>query len=289
MTSSMTAFSRTEQDLDGTQLIWEIRSVNHRYLDVNIRLPDELRPLEPECRSVISRIISRGRVDAQLKLEMNHGPGEDITLDDSTLERLSNAIKSIEQQFPGIEGAKSLDILRWPGVIVETKMEAEELHKSAIESLENALSELSDSRTREGSELAEIIAERATQCRQIISDLDARMPEIQQKVQNRLVSKIDELGVELEPDRLAQEVVLMMTKSDVKEELDRMGTHLDEVGRLIGDNNKPVGRSLDFIMQELNREANTLGSKSIDTEMSNASIELKVLVEQMREQVQNIE
>lgn len=284
MTRSMTAFARSEQDLDGSQLIWEVRSVNHRYLDVHLRLPDEFRSLEPQCRKLIGEFINRGRVDAHLKHDRSSGADRGINIDSNTVESLIAAMKTIEQAHPQLMPARTPDILGWPGVIIEQSIDSDTASRNSIKSLQKTLAVLVESRDREGRRMAEVIMDRVTQSQQIVSSMSEKMPAIQQKSQEKWHNKIEELGEE----RFTQEIVVMLTKSDISEELDRFQTHLTEVVRLLGEK-KPVGRSLDFLMQELNREANTLGSKSIDQEMTNASIELKVLVEQMREQVQNIE
>ena len=284
MTRSMTAFARSEQDLDGNQLIWEVRSVNHRYLDVHLRLPEDFRSLEPRCRKLIGECMSRGRVDAHLKHGRSPGAISKINIDTGAVESLVAAMKTIEQAHPQLGPARTPDILGWPGVIIEPPMDRDTVSRNSIQLLQETLAALVESRDREGACMAKAVRDRVTQSQEIVYSLSEKMPEIQQKNQEKWQNRVEELGEE----RLAQEIVVLLTKSDISEELDRLQTHLCEVVRLLGEE-KPVGRSLDFLMQELNREANTLGAKSIDQEMTNASIELKVLVEQMREQVQNIE
>ncbi len=284
MTRSMTAFARSEQDLDGSRLVWEVRSVNHRYLDVHLRLPDDFRSLEPPCRKLIGEFINRGRIDAHLKHDRSSVTAREIHIDPGAVESLVAAMKTIEQAHPQLAPARTPDILGWPGVITEPPIDRDAVSRNSIRSLEKTLAMLVEGRDREGARMAAVIRDRATQSQEVVSGLCGKMPEIRQKHQEKWQNKMEELGEE----RLAQEIVAMLTKSDISEELDRLQTHLAEVVRLLGEE-KPVGRGLDFLMQELNREANTLGSKSIDQEVTNASIELKILVEQMREQVQNIE
>ena len=284
MARSMTAFARSEQDLDGSQLIWEVRSVNHRYLDVHLRLPDDFRSLEPPCRKLIGECMSRGRVDAHLKYGQSPGAIPKINIDTGAVESLVAAIKTIEQAHPHLGPARTPDILNWPGVIIEPSVDRDTVGRNSLKLFQKTLAMLVENRGREGACMAEVVRDRVTQSQEIVSSLSEKMPEIQQKNQEKWQNRVEELGEE----RLTQEIVVLSTKSDISEELDRLQTHLCEVVRLLGEE-KPVGRSLDFLMQELNREANTLGAKSIDHEMTNASIELKVLVEQMREQVQNIE
>ncbi len=288
MTTSMTAFARTERGLDEIQLVWEIRSVNHRYLDINLKLPEEYRSLDGLCREAIGENLGRGRIDAQLKVEKNSTALSAGMVDENAVKELVNMLDQIEAICPDLESARTTDILRWPGVLRENQHDHEILEKNTLDGLQITLAELVENRQREGARLAEMIQERVSQCRSISSDMNAKMGEIQDKIKDKWVSRIEQIARDFDGERIAQEIALILTKSDVSEELDRLQTHLDEVERLL-KTSKPVGRSLDFLMQELNREANTLGSKSIDQSMTNASIELKVLIDQIREQVQNIE
>ena len=288
MTHSMTAFSRIETELQGVQIVWEIRTVNHRYLDINLRLPDALRYLDTDARKRISNKINRGRVDAQLKVESASQANDAEGIDSEALATLASLIKKVEKALPQAQPARSTDILGWPGVIKSHQIDNDSLAQQAMESLGSALSELSDNRAREGKRLGEILSEKVRLCETIAHKLHHSIHDIQQAARERMENKIKEFAENLDPERMAQETAILLTKSDVSEELDRLFTHLTETARLL-DAKQPVGRRLDFLMQELNREANTLGSKSMDEKMTNASIELKVLIDQMREQIQNIE
>ena len=288
MANSMTAFSRVEHCGDGYSLVWELRSVNHRYLDVSLKLPDELRRLDPDCRSAISNQIARGRIDAMLKVERLADSQGNVEFDAEAAGNVVAALDRIAQLSERLRPASTVDILRWPGVISEREVDSGAMGDAALQALENAIRELCQNRAREGERLVAVIHEKTNQCAAIAGALTARFPDIQRKVRDKWESRIADLEARVEPERLAQEIALILTKSDITEELDRLNTHLEETGSLLGAE-KPVGRSLDFLMQELNREANTLGSKSVDEEMTNASIELKVLIDQIREQVQNLE
>jgi len=288
MTVSMTAFARSEITLEDCLLVWEIRTVNHRYLDVNLKLPDEMRQLDSRVRQLVSGALNRGRVDAHLKLEKTTRSSESLSIDSTLASGVAAILQKIQDDHPGIREASSIDILRWPGVIQESKSDLKELHEKTLGALQVALQDLVTDRKREGQRLGEIILEKVNQCEIICSKFVTRIPDIQEKTRTKWQKRIDEITTNVDPERIAQEIALLLTRSDVIEELDRLETHLVETRKLL-NGNKPKGRSLDFLMQELNREANTLGSKSIDDRMTNASIDLKVLIDQMREQVQNIE
>ena len=287
MIISMTAFARTETAIEDCQLVWEIRSVNHRYLDINLRLPDEFRQLDSKCRQAIAAFLNRGRIDATLKFEKSPGSST-AGIDLDAVNALAAMIAQIEQVHPGLQPARSTDILRWPGVILDSDIETENLLEHCTASLKQTLQQLVDDRKREGERLGELMEDKIRACQEIRSELASNIPEIQRQIQEKWNRKIDDISASMDPERVAQEIAIILTRSDVVEELDRLETHLDETLSLL-NSDKPVGRRMDFLMQELNREANTLGSKSIDERMTNASIELKVLIDQVREQVQNIE
>ncbi len=288
MTASMTAFCRTQTDLEGCSLIWEVRSVNHRYLDAHLKLPDELKVIETGCRSLINDRLNRGRIDAALKYEASKGESIDMEINTGALDALAAALQIVESRIPNASPPNSGDILRWQGVLRQPEANFDALARSALDGLAEALDELVTARKREGERLAQMILDRISDCRVIVSSLQNALPEIELGLKQRWNRRLEELGDEVEPARLAQELAILLTRSDVSEELDRLETHFDEVQRVVGQK-KPAGRRLDFLMQELNREANTLGSKSVDLRNTNAAVELKVLVDQMREQVQNIE
>ena len=288
MTVSMTAFARSEAALEDCLMVWEIRTVNHRYLDINLKLPDEMKQLDTQIRRLISGSLNRGRVDAHLKLEKNTRSAELLSIDHSLASDVASILQKIQNDNHGIREASSIDILRWPGVIQESRTDLDDLHKNSLDALQTALEDLVTDRKREGQRLGEIILDKVGQCENIRSEFVANIPEIQEKTRTKWQKRVDEISTNVDPERIAQEIALLLTRSDVIEELDRLETHLTETRKLL-NSKKPKGRSLDFLMQELNREANTLGSKSIDDRMTNASIDLKVLIDQMREQVQNIE
>ena len=284
----MTAFSRAEHGGAEFTLIWELRSVNHRYLDISIKLPDDLRRLEPECRARIAGKLARGRVDAGLKVERRTDWSQPVDLDREAAQGVLRALEQIQRMAPGLRPASALDILGWRGVVREPETAGGPVVETALSVLDAALDELRRSRGREGRRLAAVSREKIKQCGAIAAALRARFPEIQGKIRSKWEQRLDELSTRAEPERLAQEVALLLTKTDIAEELDRLDVHLEESRGLLAAS-RPAGRRLDFLLQELNREANTIGSKSADQETTHAAIELKVLLDQIREQVQNLE
>ena len=288
MTSSMTAFSRQQSEQEWGSLTWEIRSVNHRYLETSIRLPDIFRSLENQVRERVRSAVSRGKVECQLRYTAQEIPGSTITLNEDLVQQLMEASVRIQKSLGESRSPGSMDILRWPGVIAEQTIDNEMLEAAALGLLQSALAELVATREREGRELDSLLGQRITLIRRLVAEMRSRMPDILAAQRQSLQQKLEELKAELEPTRLEQEVALLAQKADVDEELDRLDAHLSEVERVLkADGQK--GRRLDFLMQELNREANTLSSKSIVIETTRSAVEIKVLVEQMREQIQNIE
>lgn len=289
MARSMTAFARQELIKDWGTLTLELRSVNHRYLDVSLRLPDDFRNLEPKIREKISAKLTRGKVDVGLRFSRTDETSSgDILIDKELVQQISDASREIDHILYNPEAVSSLDILRWPGVIKTPELDSAELTSALFELLDASLNDLLEGRAREGEKLADLISQRCQSISDVIVDVKKRLPEIMQIWREKLLIRIQEASVEVDENRLEQELVILAHKIDVDEELDRLTTHVAEVERVLKDE-KPIGRRLDFLMQELNREANTLGSKSIDTETTKASVDLKVLIEQMREQIQNIE
>jgi len=288
MTASMTAFSRIESETTEGRLVWEIRSVNHRFLDAHLRLPDELKSLESGCRQRIGKCLNRGRIDAGLKFERNQMKYQQASLNKSALAALQDAISQVRQILPDAAKVSPTEILRWPGVLNEPEEDFEKLHVDALQSLDKALEELVTARNREGDKMGLLISERITASRELVSRFRTELPAIENDIKQRWQQRMNELGEQVEPTRLAQEMAIMLTRSDVNEELDRLDSHFDEVDYILAST-EPVGRKLDFLMQELNREANTLGSKAADLRNTSASVDLKILIDQMREQVQNIE
>lgn len=289
MPRSMTGFARREAKLPWGTLVWEIRSVNHRYLEPSFRLPEDFREIEPHLRDAMRKALQRGKVEASLSVQWEQEGESDLGINLSKIAQLTKAA----QQINGLLGAiaapvNALDILRWPGVIQKQELDREQMHKAALELFDLALEGLIEHRAREGAELQQLIINRLDSVSAQVVNVRARMPEILAAQREKLHTKLAALQVELEPERLEQEIVLLAQKADVDEELDRLDTHVIEVKRSLKQTDS-LGRRLDFLMQELNREANTLSSKSIVSETTQAAVELKVLIEQMREQVQNIE
>ncbi len=288
MTRSMTAFARQEATESWGVITLELRSVNHRYLDISFRLPEELRALEGKLREQIQKRLSRGKVDCQIRYQPAQQTSEEIKLDLGLVAQLANATEQVKTCFPEQRSVSALEVIRWPGVMQMPEVDAEVLHVATMKLLDVALSEMVDSREREGQKLNEVIAQRCEGVAKIVVQMRELIPEIKQGWRERLVARLEEIKASIDETRLEQEMAFMAQKIDVEEELDRLETHIEEVRRVLKQT-KPVGRRLDFLMQELNREANTLGSKSIDARTGSASVDLKVLIEQMREQVQNIE
>jgi uncharacterized protein (TIGR00255 family) len=289
MPRSMTGFARREAKLSWGTLVWEIRSVNHRYLEPSFRLPEDFREIEPNLRDAMRKALQRGKVEASLSVHWDQEGESDLGINLAKVTQLTTAA----QQINGLLGAvaapvNALDILRWPGVIQKQELEREELHTVALQLFESALQGLIEHRSREGAELEQLILNRLDSVSAQVVKVRARMPEILAAQREKLQAKLAALQVELDPERLEQEIVLLAQKADVDEELDRLDTHVIEVKRSLKQTDS-LGRRLDFLMQELNREANTLSSKAIVSDTTQAAVELKVLIEQMREQVQNIE
>lgn len=286
MTASMTAFARRETHQAWGSLSWEIRSVNQRYLEPSFRLPETLRDLEPVLRNELRQALSRGKLDITLKFY----PAEDnaqLEVNTVLLDQLITAADQIYNRTP----AASLDplrLLQWPGVMQSKKADEEAVKTTALELFQQTLTDLKAHREREGAELAKLIEERLAQISQHLVSAQNYLPEALEAWRTNLLERAQKLQVELDSARLEQEVVMLAQKQDVMEELDRLTTHTKEVRRAL-TSQQPIGRRLDFLMQEMNREANTLGSKAISMEMTQVSVDLKVLIEQVREQIQNIE
>jgi uncharacterized protein (TIGR00255 family) len=288
MARSMTAFARQELVKDWGTMTLELRSVNSRYLDVSMRMPEEFRNLEHKIREKISEKLARGKVDVGLKYNRIETSAGEIEINKELVEQISHASREIDHILYNADSVSSLDILRWPGVIKTPELDSEELNKALLELLDMTSTDMLEGREREGEKLVKLIEERCQSILNVVAEVKKRLPEIMQVWREKLLTRIKEASVEVDENRLEQELVMLAQKTDVDEELDRLTTHVAEVERVLKDN-KPIGRRLDFLMQELNREANTLGSKSIDTETTKASVDLKVFIEQMREQIQNIE
>jgi uncharacterized protein (TIGR00255 family) len=287
MISSMTGFAAVQRESAAGALVVELRSVNHRYLELHMRLDDALRSLEPQLRDGIAARLQRGKVECRASL-VAAGQAAQVELNAGMLDQLARMTAAVQQRFPDSKPLSVADILRWPGVIATDAVAAEALTADLGVALEQALADLAASRAREGEKLAAVILERVTQMEAIVARTRPLLPALLQAYQEKLASRIREVLQTADESRIHQELALYAQKIDVDEELERLTAHLQEVRRVLRAGGA-VGKRLDFLMQELNREANTLGSKSVSSETSQASMELKVLIEQMREQVQNIE
>lgn len=288
MTASMTAFSRNHMSTSWGQLIWEIRSVNHRYLDISFRLPEPFRMIEEAVREKINLQLARGKVECCLRFQIDKNQPGTMSINIGLVDRLTEMSNEIEKRIHESSSIGVTDILSWPGVISDEGIDYDSLATDAVTLLDDALKELVSNRQREGERLAKMVDSRLITIGEQVDAVRSILPEITSAFRTRLESRLSELKDAMDPGRLEQEVVIFANKSDVAEELDRLESHITETRHALSSI-KPVGRRLDFLMQEMNREANTLGSKSSDIRVTKASIELKVLIEQIREQIQNIE
>ena len=288
MIKSMTAFGREQITGDWGTATWEIRSVNFRYLDISTRLPEDLRPLEQHVREKISTALTRGKIDATLKFQSTNSGTQDFQLNLNLVDKIASAISILDERTSGDTTLNSLDLLRWPGVLSNAEFDLNSVTKEILILLDKTLKSLISMRAREGEKIREFVSIRCNEAREITQVTRRQMPTIVATFKERLKDRLAEALDQINFDRLEQEIVMLANKMDVSEELDRLIAHCDEVKNLL-KHEKPVGRRLDFLMQELNREANTLGAKSADMIMTRSSVDLKVLIEQMREQIQNIE
>jgi len=286
--ASMTGFARQETSGAYGTLVCELRSVNHRFLDLSLRLPDSCRALEPELRQLVAAQLRRGKVDCTVSHRAPSGSQVRLRVDEVALEQLLHVSGSIVQRLPSQARLDVIDLLRWPGVLAEDPTLGEQLGAALRALFAATVADLQRARQREGERLAATIVERCDALAALVAQTAQRVPEIQQRARARLQERLAELGAELNHERIEQEVVLMLQRLDVAEELDRLEGHISEARRVLGSP-EAAGRRLDFLLQEFNREANTLSSKSQDLETTRGAVEMKVLIEQMREQVQNIE
>ena len=287
MTRSMTAFARQESQQSWGTLTWEVRSVNHRFLEPHLRIPEQFRELEGILRETLRKRISRGKVECTLRF-VPEAQAQTLQVNEAFARQLIAATEQMEQLMPASQTLNPLELLRWPGVLQDVQIDMDAVRQAAQTLFDKAIDDLTVGREREGKELAALIEQRLDTISEVVADVRSKLPQILQNQRESLRGKIADLSVELDPQRLEQEVVLLAQKADVDEEMDRLNTHVQEVRRVLKQK-EPVGRRLDFLMQELNREANTLSSKSIVTDTTKSAVELKVLIEQMREQIQNIE
>ncbi|MBU1283370.1 MAG: YicC family protein [Gammaproteobacteria bacterium] len=287
MIHSMTAFARAEQAGANGTLSWELRSVNHRYLEPHLRLPESFRDLEGAVREALRNGLSRGKVECTLRFS-DDSAGKALQVDLERAAQLVAAAESVAGLIKQPAALNPLEVLGWPGVLVADAADPQALNQNALSLFSQALNELKQSREREGAELAKLLNERLDSILEQVVALRELVPQMLAGQRQKILDRCAEMQAELDPQRLEQELVILAQKSDVAEELDRLSTHVSEVRRVLKTGGQ-AGRRLDFLMQELNREANTLGSKAFDTRSTQAAVNLKVLIEQMREQVQNIE
>jgi uncharacterized protein (TIGR00255 family) len=289
MIRSMTGFARRERHGTWGTLTCELRAVNHRYLELSMRMPEELRSLENEARQLLAGTLRRGKVDAGLYLRNTAAAPGALELNRPLLEQLVQRAADVATLAGRPDAALNpLDLLRWPGVIREAERDMAPVLVEALELLRETAADLNDARAREGARIHEMLRSRCEALQQSVSLMRARLPELAARIRARVAERVAQLGAQLDSERLEQELVLLAYKMDFEEELDRLGSHVTETMQVL-DARDPAGRRLDFLMQELNREANTLSSKSQDVETTRAAVDIKVLIEQMREQVQNVE
>ncbi|MCX7053017.1 MAG: YicC family protein [Proteobacteria bacterium] len=285
----MTGFARRERQGPWGTLACEIRSVNHRYLELSLRLPEDLRGLEGDARQAVSAALRRGKVDVGVYLRGQPAQTGTLEINRALVDQLARTARDVAGMTDSSLAAVSpLDLLRWPGVIREPEKDLQPVQAVALELLHETVRELNESRAREGGRLREMLLGRCQSLAQTVAQLRERLPEIAARIRERVGERVAQLGGSVDPARLEQELVLLAYKMDFAEELDRLGSHVTETLQIL-DAREPAGRRLDFLMQEFNREANTLSSKSQDADTTRAAVDMKVLIEQMREQVQNIE
>ena len=289
MIRSMTGFARVERQYDFGRLSWEMRSVNHRYLDIGLRLPEEFRPLEADIRQCLGQYLSRGKIEANLRFSEAAGAkGSGLELNLALARELLDVHGEMSRLAQSEQQPDIGQMLKWPGMIEEKRPDPTPLQAAAMELLIEAAQELQTGRGREGEQMANAIRERLTGVAALTANIRSWLPEIRTALKQRMQDRIADLPQPLDPGRIEQEVAILSQKIDVDEELDRLDAHVGEVYRVL-ELTEPVGRRLDFLMQEFNRESNTLSSKSVDQRTTQAAVDLKVLIEQMREQVQNVE
>jgi len=287
MIASMTGFARREVTGAWGSLVCELRSVNHRFLEPGFRLPDELRSAEPEFRQRLSRELRRGKVDCTISYRRVQGAEAALEVDAKALERLLERVRDVSRHLPQ-HAVNVLDVLRWPGVLRDDSNAGEEVLAAAQSVFGATLKELVAARAREGERLLELLEARCVGLEGLVATVRARLPEVHARIRGKLEERLAELQANVDRDRLEQELALLLQRLDVDEELDRLTGHIVEIRRVIYGS-EPAWRRLDFLMQELNREANTLSSKSQDLETTRSAVDMKVIIEQMREQVQNVE
>ncbi len=288
MLRSMTGFARVEDTCEQGSLSWELRSVNHRYLEVSFRLPDEVRSLEPKLRGYLQEKLVRGKIDGTFHCQPGDQQVSNLEINEPLLESLLRQVARVNDALPHHAPATAIDILAWPGLMQAAQTDTEGLHTACYELFTSAVDELVATRTNEGCHIEKMLQERCAAIGAIAGEIRGRYPQVLTALKGKIQRRLEELSVEIDQDRFEQELVYLAQKLDIAEELDRLESHISEMTNVLS-REEPAGRRLGFLMQEFHREANTLSSKSADVETTKASIDLKVLIEQMREQVQNVE
>ena len=288
MIHSMTSFARESATVAQGVLTVELRSVNHRYLDCSFKLPDALRALEPRLREQAGKALARGKLDCLIRLQENPSTSNELQIDQQQLDKLLAATQIIAQRMDNAASFSALQVLQFPGICSTGERSDDALQKESLELFGKALDNMAQNRRREGEKMAVVVLDRLQQIESEVAETRKILPALLLQQRDRITARITDLGIEVDPGRLEQELVYQAQKADVDEELDRLDAHIGEV-RHTFEKGGPCGRRLDFLMQELNREANTLSSKSISSSTTQNAVELKVLIEQMREQIQNIE
>jgi uncharacterized protein (TIGR00255 family) len=288
MTFSMTGFAALEQPLESATLLLELRAVNSRYLDLHFKLDENLRNMEPAIRELIGAQLSRGKIECKMNLIQRTQTNQTMQLDEALMRQLALMGVQAKAHFPESLPLSVADILRWPGVVQSNMLSHDTLAEDVKHLMTQGLQDLNASRAREGEKLKALILDRLSQIELLVEKVKPLLPALTKEYQEKLVNKLQESLKNIDQERIAQELVLFAQRIDVDEELTRLTAHVSEVKRIL-NSNAPAGKRLDFLMQELNREANTLGSKSVSVQTTQVSMELKVLIEQMREQIQNVE
>lgn len=288
MLCSMTGFARLEDTNELGNYSWEIRSVNHRYLEINFRLPEEVRSLEPQLRTHLQANLARGKIDCIFRYQLSENQSAELEVNQPLLESLIAQVSQVSNKLPDVAATKAIDLLAWPGIVNTAQANMDLFKATCFELFKNSTQQLIEMRSAEGDRLAGMLKERCSSIDSIVKKVRSRQPEVVAAIKEKLLQRVTEITTEIDEARLEQELVYLAQKLDVAEELDRIESHLSEMAGIF-DRKEPIGRRLDFLMQEFHREANTLASKSADIETTQAAVDLKVLIEQMREQVQNIE
>jgi len=284
----MTGFAALEKPIHNATLLLELRAVNSRYLDLHFKLDENLRGFEPTIRELISAQLNRGKVECKVNLIQRPQLNQETALDGTVMQQLAAMQLQAKAYFPSSRELSMADILRWPGVVLTQGVDQDLLVEEIKQLVQQGLHDLKASRAREGDKLKMLILDRIHQMEMLVEKVKPLLPTLAKEYQTKLENKLQETLKSIDPERIAQELVLFTQRIDVDEELSRLTAHVSEIKRIL-NSDAPAGKRLDFLMQELNREANTLGSKSVSTQTSQVSMELKVLIEQMREQIQNIE